>query len=361
VDKKEDPRLIAEAKRHEAERRKVAEQRQQLIVGGAWSAYIEANKADWGARHLKDHLEVSHAGGEKKKKHGGKGLTRPGPLAALMPLKLSELTSDCIEVWLRREAAKRATSAAKAFRLLRSFIRWAADHDDFKDLVAADAYRSQRVRKAMPAAHTKEGDCLTKSQLAAWLSAVRGLSNPIIAAYLQALLLTGARREELATLEWKNVDLKWNKLTIRDKVEGSRTIPLTPYVALLLRALPRRNRWVFSSETGKTRRMVEPRAAHMAALKIAEIPHVTLHGLRRSFRTFAGPANLPTGVAAQLMGHKPSAIAEKHYERREFDDLREWHQKFEAWILEKAGIATATNDKSRFGVVASDGTVQPAA
>ena len=47
---------------------------------------------------------------------------------------------------------------------------------------------------------------------------------------------------------------------------------------------------------------------------------------------------MPVGVVAQIMGHKPSATAEKHYTVRPLDMLRMWHVKIEAWILEQAGI-----------------------
>jgi integrase len=63
----------------------------------------------------------------------------------------------------------------------------------------------------------------------------------VASAYLQALLLTGAGREDLAALEWANVDFKWRSLTIRDRVEGERTIPLTPHVAKLLQGLKGRS------------------------------------------------------------------------------------------------------------------------
>jgi hypothetical protein len=43
-------------------------------------------------------------------------------------------------------------------------------------------------------------------------------------------------------------------------------------------------------------------------------------------------------VVAQLMGHKPSATAEKHYTVRPLDLLRVRHEKIEVWILEQAGI-----------------------
>lgn len=52
------------------------------------------------------------------------------------------------------------------------------------------------------------------------------LSNRTAGVYLRALLLTGARKEELAGLTWPNVDFQWRKLTIADKVDATRTIPL---------------------------------------------------------------------------------------------------------------------------------------
>lgn len=66
---------------------------------------------------------------------------------------------------------------------------------------------------------------------------------------------------------------------------------------------------------------------------------MSLHGLRRSFGTLAEWVECPTGVVAQIMGHKPSAIAEKHYRRRPLDLLHMWHVRIEAFMLEQAGIA----------------------
>lgn len=52
---------------------------------------------------------------------------------------------------------------------------------------------------------------------------------------------------------------------------------------------------------------------------------------------------VPTGIVAQIMGHKPSALAEKHYRRRPLDLLRKWHEKIETWILNEAGITIKNN------------------
>lgn len=86
---------------------------------------------------------------------------------------------------------------------------------------------------------------------------------------------------------------QWKGISIKDKVEGTREIPATPYMLHMLKALPRRNEWL---ET-------------------------------------------PAGVVAQIQGHKPSATAEKHYKVRPLELLRVHHEKIEAWILQQAGVA----------------------
>jgi integrase len=133
------------------------------------------------------------------------------------------------------------------------------------------------------------------------------------------------------------VDFQWNSITIHDKVEGMRIIPLTPYVAHLLSALPRRNEWVFSSPTSESGRLADPRIAHNKACAIAGL-ELTLHGLRRSFASLCEWIETPTGIAAQIQGHAPQGVREKNYIRRPLDLLRMWHIKIEAWLLEQAGI-----------------------
>jgi hypothetical protein len=60
---------------------------------------------------------------------------------------------------------------------------------------------------------------------------------------------------------------------------------------------------------------------------------------------------MPAGITAQIMGHKPSAIAKKHYRARPLDLLRKWHAKIEAWILEEAGIPQPAKGADRLRVV----------
>ena len=131
-------------------------------------------------------------------------------------------------------------------------------------------------------------------------------------------------------MRWEDVNLRWKSLTLNDKVEDHRVIPMTPYVVQLIQALPRRNKWVFSSPSSSTGRLVEPTKSHRNVCKASGL-YLTLHGLRRSFKSLSEWLEIPVGVIAQIMGHKPSATAEKHYTVRPLDLLRVHHEKFESY------------------------------
>lgn len=353
-----DPRSMIADEKAKGIALKTEAMRHAVTFGDVWPLYIEANKSSWGERHLADHIRLALAGGQPRQR--SKKLTIAAPLHALSSLLLSDLTGERIASWLQEESHLRPTSAAQSYRLLRAFIRWSQGKAEYRGLIPHDAYSATAVRKSVPKSKPKD-DCLQREQLPSWFDAVQKINNPVISAYLQALLITGARRDELISLRWQDIDFKWKVLTIRDKVEGERVIPLTPYVAQLLQDLMRINEtpptvrhlrkmeqrgekyspspWVFFSRTAKGGKLAEPRPALMRALQIAGLPHLTLHGLRRSFGTLCEWVEVPTGISAQIMGHKPSAIAEKHYRRRPIDLLRKWHEKIEEWILDQAGIA----------------------
>lgn len=330
VDQDIDPRQV-KADKHASEMRSNA--KQTLLARTAWDAYMAVPHPRWGSTHRQDHVNAAQAGGTECKI--GKRQAKPGPLAALLKMPLNSITSSAVENWLITESKTRATSAKNALRKFVTFIGWCSTHATYKHIAHADCCRTPGVKTVTPTSKAKV-DHLLLEQLKPWFAAINTIENRQFNAYLQCLLLTGARSIEMKELRWTNVDFKWKKLTIGDKNDGSRNIPLTPYVEQLLKSLPEDNEWVFSSPTAESGHIVSPTKSYKAALKRAGLPLVTLHGLRRSFGTLALWIEAPAGVTAQIMGHKPSAIQEKHYIIRPIDYLRRWHDRIEAFILEQA-------------------------
>lgn len=333
VDQGIDPRKVAAETRAASTAAAIEKQALKLIAREAWNAYMDAPQK-WGAAHRKEHLTSSQVGGAVPKI--GKGLTTPGPLASLLALPLHDITADVVADWLRKEIPDRPTSAQNGLRKFRAFIGWCLTQPAYKAATHADCCTAKIVRDITPANKTKPNDCLQKEQLKLWFAHVRRISNPVFSTFFQALLLTGARRGEMQILKWTDVDFKWKKMTIRDKVEGTRTIPLTPHLATLLQSLPRINDYVFSSTSSKEGFIIGMPKPHMTAVKNAGLPHISIHGLRRSFATLSEWLEIPAGVVKQIMGHSPGSVAERHYIQRPIGLLRKHHTAIEAFILKQA-------------------------
>ena len=335
IDAGRDPREVkAETVAADVEKREAA-RAGAVTVGEAWHRYMEERRPHWRDTTYDDHLKMVAPGGKPIRNRPGV-TTQPGMMTPLLPLRLADLDGARIEAWTAKEAKRRPTRTRLALRLLKAFLRWADREPDLHGIADPTAASGRKLQELAGKPRAKR-DYLQREQLSAWFQHVRDIPNPVISAYLQCLLLTGARREELASLTWDDVNFRWRGLTIGDKVEEERAVPLTPYVAHLLQGLPRRNHWVFSSTASESGRLEEPAVAHRQACAAAGV-YVTLHGLRRSFRSLTEWLEVPVGVVAQIQGHKPSATVERHYAIRPLDLLRVHHDRIEAWILEQAGI-----------------------
>lgn len=352
IDKGTDPREL-ERQQAEARHAKAAKDAAQgRTVGEVWAEYVEARRHRWGELHYRDHIAKAKAGGEEATRGTrGRGKTVGGPLYPLMSLRLADLTPAVLSEWAEHETKSRPTVTRLAWRLLRGFLSWCSEQAEYASVLPPrNPAKAKAVREVLGKAKAKT-DALQREQLPAWFASVRQMTNLFAGTYLQALLLTGARPGELLALKWSDLNWKWKGLTIRDKVEGEREIPLTPYVADLLDGLPRINEWVFASPSNDPtladKAMSTPQKQHEQACTVAGIDGLTLHGLRRSFKSLTEWLEIPAGVVAQIMGHKPSATAEKHYTVRPLDLLRLHHEKIEAWMLREAGIEFVASERRR--------------
>ncbi|MCK0537130.1 integrase family protein [Alcanivorax sp. CY1518] len=345
IDEGIDPREKKRQTLAKAEAAKAKQAAEAVTVAEAWQAYIAARSTKWGAYHKRDHARLARAAGTTKT---GRPSTA-GPLHFFMDKRLADLTPRLVEEWAEREGQKRPTTARLSWRLFKAFLSWCSNQDEYKALTPDNPASTKTARESLGTPKAKQ-DVLRKGQLPAFFAATQGLSSPTISAYMQTLLLTGARPGEWLALKWGDINERWKSITLRDKDEskggkdGTREIPLTPYVWHLMASLPRRSEWVFSSPT-LNQPINPPRHRMMDVARVAGIDGLSLHGLRRSFGSLSEWLEIPAGVIAQIQGHKPSATAEKHYRVRELDLLALHHERFEAWILEQAGISFDRNQQ----------------
>lgn len=347
IDEGRDPRAVKAEKTAADVAQRDAATAAALTVGDIWPRYLTEGKPKrkdaFKPRYRADLEAAASPGGVKKLR--GQGLTRPGPIYPLLALPLAQVNEDTLKSWFDDEAKAGRHQAARALMMFRGFLRWCSSKPEYRALTDRDAGRAAAILDELPStAQSRRTDCLEAAQLPGWFAGTDKLGNRTLAAYLQGLLLTGARREELAGLKWADVDFRWNRLTLADKVEKTRVIPLTPYMAQQLAGLPRikdadgnPNPFVFAASKAKGGHLTDPRASHAKVLLDAGITTLTIHGLRRSFSLLGESAGAPAGAIAQVMGHKPSATAEG-YRPRSVDALRPYLAQIEAHILQQAGV-----------------------
>lgn len=332
VEEAEKAALRAQTMAQDAERAAA----QSLQVGEVWKLYLihgkPKRKDGWKPRYRADLHAMAGPGGVKKKR--GAGLTKPGPLFPLMSLPLASVDEDALQSWHEQEALRGGHQAARALMMFRGFLRWCSGRPEYRRLVNRDAGRSAAILENLPP-QTHRTDVLGAAQVKPWWSAVEQLPNRTAARYLQALLLTGVRKEAVAALKWTDVDFRWQKVTFADKVGKPKTLPLTPYLAKLLSAQPKVNEYIFAS-SGTRGHIVDARVSLRKALTAAEIGHLTFHGLRRAYKQ-RGRSVAPHGAVDQMQLHQPSGTADG-YAILPLDDLRPFAMIVEDHILKLAGV-----------------------
>ncbi|EKU55836.1 site-specific recombinase, phage integrase family [Acinetobacter sp. WC-323] len=311
----------------------------KITFGHVFKEYVEENKSRWSDRHFDDHIKLIKKGGEKKKR--GEGLTIDGALHALVNTPLSQFSADYLVKWQKNESITRPGQTALAFRLARACINWCSEHDVYSQIIGKNVHQTKRVRKAVPVLKARKR-ALLKDQLSNWFLAVSEVPNIMHRTFLQITILTGPRSDSLRSIEKEHLDFKWKVIMIWDKDDQDyRSIPMTSYVEKLLKSLPQNpdSKYVFWSTKSKCGYITDVRKKYHEKLDEYGLPHLSIHDLRRSFSNLTEWLDIPQGVVAQIMGHKPSATQEKHYKDRPVDLLRVHHQRIEDWILQEANIS----------------------
>lgn len=179
---------------------------------------MAARKTRWSAHTLLDHQRLVDpvAGKRLVVVRRGRRSYPPGVPVSALARPLREIDADFVRKWLNGEVHG-TTVAMNAFVRLRAFLNCGAMRAEYKTEVSPSACASCVAKDELPKP-TAKSDCLQREQLAPWFKQVREIQNPVASAYLQAfLLLTGARREEMAGLRWGDVDFKWGRRFCRTR------------------------------------------------------------------------------------------------------------------------------------------------
>jgi integrase len=137
--------------------------------------------------------------------------------------------------------------------------------------------------------------------------------NPYAIAIIRLLVLTGARKGEIESLRWPEVDWQYSYLRLADSKTGQKLIMLNGAATTVLQDIPRQNASDFVFPASRSDGYYEGTPKVWRRIRDqAGLNKVRLHDLRHSFASMAvsGGASLP--VIGALLGHKDTATTARY-------------------------------------------------
>jgi integrase len=181
------------------------------------------------------------------------------------------------------------------------------------------------AEKIRPFKERKRQRFLDGSELPRFFEALAAEPNRTMRDFFLLALFTGARRANVQSLRWEEIN--WNRAewTIpAGKAKGDEpiTLALVPAATeiLLRRKASSLSEWVFPSR-GASGHLVEPKSAWARILKRAKLADVRMHDLRRTLGSWQAALGSSLQVIGKSLGHN-SLEATAIYSRLNLDPVR---------------------------------------
>ena len=231
-------------------------------------------------------------------------------------------------------AAGRMQAAHKLREVAIRLVNWAADRGDIEVNYLATASRGRR--RAGILRRTRRDRVLTDDEIRAVWTACDGPGQPFGKVIRMALLL-GQRRDEIAGMEWAELDLSralWIIPAERYKTRIEHVVPLPASAVELLRGMPQVcDRFVFSTVPGTRFSGFSKAKARLD--EISGVREWRIHDLRRTMRTGLAGLGIAPDIAERVVGHVIGGVRGV-YDRHAY--LDEKRAALERWAAHLAGL-----------------------
>ena len=156
----------------------------------------------------------------------------------------------------------------------------------------------------------------------------------VVRDYVKISIYTGARKSNVLSMRWQDLDLETATWVIPDtKNDSSQTIFLTEPEVKLLKARKKGRKpvghksydFVFPGE-GQSGHLEDPKKGWQRILKAAQIENLHLHDLRRSLGSYMAMTGASLSVIGNALNHKDVSTTRKVYAQSAHDAERKARQ-----------------------------------
>lgn len=291
---------------------KLKQQRQEMTFSDLFEIYLE--------RHAKPRKKTWQEDETYFKRH----------LASFGKKRLSTITKGDIAAIHSRIGKDRPTHANRVLALVSSIIGRGIEYGLYESLNPC-----RGIKKFAEQARDRflSGDELTR-----FFQALEQEPNSTARDFFLVALLTGARRANVLSMRWSDLDLKSQTWRIPETKNGTpQNVPLVGPVLEILQGRRKTTSsfFVFPGR-GKTGHLVEPKKAWARICQAAGIKGARIHDLRRTMGSWQAKTGASLPIIGKSLNHK-SASTTTIYARLDLDPVRSAMETAAAAMLEAGG------------------------
>jgi integrase len=329
-----DPAVLAAAKRGAAEEAEVA--RKENTFAAVAEAFIKRHASKLRQGHVTEGIirrELIPVWGER-------------PIAAITRRDVLKLADAILDRGGAQPpaGAHRASggpfAARHALSVTRTLFNWAIE----RDIISASPCDRIKAKNLLGDVSLERDRVLVDDELRAVWNAAAQTDYPY-GPLVRVLMLTGQRRDEIASARWDELDLDRATLTIgagRMKAKAGHAVPLTPAAVEILAGLPRftAGPFIFSGRDGAAPFSGFSKCKARLDRAAGNIAPYTLHDLRRTVRTRLAELGVTPFIAELVLAHTPKgvhAVYDLHrYTEEKRDALMRWERRLLAIVTPEA-------------------------
>lgn len=230
------------------------------------------------------------------------GLLKTWPGLKASPVQ--QITRAQCEAWFAKRMKQiSATHANNELDSLKMVLRFAVREGCILDSPAEDIKRLKvpKVQIIIP----------TRPQFAALVNRLKERGNWEAANFVELLGYSGMRRNELASLQWGDIDFQRGTFTVTGGEQGTknreiRTVPLFPPMRRALEQIKAERGQVAPTDT--VVKILECRELIGKACREINTAHVTHHSMRHFFTSNGIEEGIDFKVIAAWLGHKDGGV-----------------------------------------------------
>jgi len=217
---------------------------------------------------------------------------------------LHEITSWDIEKWksIRKEEIKPGT-VNRELALLKHLFSKAVEWKDKNKISYLKENPTKGVKRLK--GEVRRVRYLMPDEIQILLPNCEGLLRGLLKPLVTVALHTGARKGELQSLQWPQVDFELGIISLLDTKNGERRdIHMNETVRATLKGIEKISEFVFSSRNGKRIENAQVHNAFKEALRRSKIQDFHFHDLRHTFASNLVMAGVELNDVRELLGHK---------------------------------------------------------